>query len=564
MTTKISKTTRLSYAQRATDYCRRVVAGEVLASKWIKLACKRHLDDLQKAHSRWHFDPKRANRVCAYIESHPHEKGAKQGQPFLLEDWQVWVVSSIFGWVDDEGTRKYREAILLVPRGQGKSPLAALIALWMTFFDGEPGAETLTAATTEKQAKEIFGPAQFFVREVPAYKRLGIEAAAKSIYQTSTRAKFHAVIGKAKYGSAPHCCCMDEAHQLPDSQQYDNFRTGLAKRRNSLLLTVTTAGIAAAENPAYQLQLDAQKILEGSVENDRFFAAIYCADPEVDWTSLEALQMACPNLGISIDTEALQLDQKEAVRNPARQNAFRAMHLNQWMTGSSSWLNMQTFNACADQALKIEDFADDSCWLGLDTASHLDLASVGIVFKRLIDGKVHYYCFSRNYLPEAQVNQPENQHYQRWAREGHLFATDGNSIDFGLIESDLIDLVKNLKVEMLCFDPAHGGTGTVQRVMAETDVPVQETPQRALTISPAMRELEAAIADGRFHFTGDPVMRWCFSNIVTRETVNGLYKMPEKQRPENKIDAAMAIFFAVGRALLIPIEDTWAFDPFTV
>jgi len=189
------------------------------------------------------------------MERHPHEKGAKQGQPFLLENWQIWLVCSIFGWTDETGTRKYREALLLCPRGQGKSPLAALIAIWMTFFDGEKGAETLTAATTEKQAKEVFGPAQHFIREVPAYKKLGITAAAKSIFNTTTRAKFHAVIGKAKYGSAPYCCIMDEAHQLPDSQQYDNFRTGLAKRRNSLLLTVTTAGVSSTENPAYQLHL---------------------------------------------------------------------------------------------------------------------------------------------------------------------------------------------------------------------------------------------------------------------------------------------------------------------
>lgn len=554
-----------SYAQRAIDYARRIVNKKIPASKWIRLACQVTLDDLKKTDSRWHYDAQRGNRVCVWIEQHPHEKGPKQGQPFLLEDWQIWIICSIFCWVDSEGTRKYREAFLLIPRGQGKSPLAAFIALWMTFFDGEKGAETLTAATTEKQAREVFGPAQFFIRELPIYKQLGIIAAAKSIYNTSTRAKFHAIIGKAKYGSAPYCCIMDEAHQLPDSQQYDNFRTGLAKRRNSLLLTVTTAGVAAAQNPAYQLQEDCQKILEGSIDNDRIFPALYTADPEVDWTSLLALQMACPNLGISIDAESLQLDQKEATRNPARQNGFRAMHLNQWMTGASSWMNMQVLKACVDPALSLDDFLDDECWLAFDSASKIDLAAMVLLFRRVIDGKHHYYCFTRSYLPEAQVNLPQNQHYKGWVIGGYLNKTNGSAIDFALIEADALEWLGRFKVQEVNFDPAHGGFGLVQRLNEATGITQVETLQRITTVSPAMKEFEAVVADGRFHFAPDPVLTWCVSNIKTSETANGLYRMPEHQ-PENKIDTAMATFFALSRAMLEPVkeENTWAFQPFII
>lgn len=543
-------TTKPTYSERAHRYARRVSDGSILASKWIRFACARHLDDLTKTKSRWKYDASKADKVCRFIEQHPHEKGPKQGQPFLLEDWQCWIICSIFGWVDATGLRKYREAFLLIPRGQGKSPLAALIALWMTFFDGERGAETLTAATTEKQAKEVFGPAQHFVREVPAYKSMGITAAAKSIYCASRNAKFHAVIGKAKYGSSPYCCIMDEAHQLPDSQQYDNFHTGLAKRRNSLLLTVTTAGVAAAENPAYQLQQDCQKILDGSIDNDRIFAAIFCADPDVDWTSLEALQMSCPNLGVSIDTESLRLDQAEATRNPARQNGFRAMHLNQWMSASAAWMDMVAWGKCLDPTLTDDSIKHLPCWIGSDLASKLDLSACIRLYRDDSQGdRPHYYVLTRTYLPSARINEPQNAHYQRWAKQGYLTSTSGSSIDYSVIEADALQDIDTYQVRELAYDARYADQWS-QRVSDLSGVTRIETPPSPSILSPPMKELEAAVADGRLHHDGNPVLTWCLSNLTTRETPAGNYQMPDKERPESKIDAAIALLLAMSRAMV--------------
>jgi len=294
------------------------------------------MNDLECKDSRWHFDEVRANRICAFAERYRHEKGELQGQCLVLQDWQCFILSQIFGWVDSDDIRKYREALLLIPRGQGKSPLAAIIAVWMAFFDGERGAEVYTAATTEKQALEVFRPARAFIEQEPAFARLGIIAAAKSIYQTSTRSRFSPVIGKSKYGGAPYCAIMDEAHQLPDTELYDSFKTGCNKRKNSLLVTISTAGVSSTENPCYQLQQDGQKVLEGVISNDRLLVIIHCADDTVEWSSRDAVRMANPNLGISNDEEAVFLDHDEAIRNPAKQNVFRAMHLNQWSTAAMS------------------------------------------------------------------------------------------------------------------------------------------------------------------------------------------------------------------------------------
>jgi phage terminase large subunit-like protein len=506
------------------------------------------LDDLKKVDCRWYFNADKANRVCQFIESLTLDNG----EPFRLSDWQIWIVASLVGWMDEVGTRKYIEALVLVPKGNGKSPMAAALGCWFAFLDGRRKAEVCCGAMSLAQALEVFTPAKNFVESAQrAFNRLGVTAQKKSIFSRDG-SKFTPVISKGRHGARNYLAILDELHQAISADLYGTLKTGCNKTPNSLMLTISTAGVASTENPCYQLQVKAQKALDGSLPDDRFFAAIYCADDSVEWSSDEALQMANPNLGISNDAEKLRLAIESALRNPGEQNNTKAMHLNIWSTAASAWLNMAWFNACEDASLKIEDFKDCICWLALDASSTLDLTSIAILFKKEIDGKDHYYAFSRNYLPEAQIKKPENTHYQRWQKQGYLTATGGNAIDISFLEQELIGLVQTFNVECLCADSAHGGYAAAQKAQMETGVEHVLVPQRAMSISPAMRAVESAIADGRFHVAPNPVLTWCFSNVVTHEGPNSIYRMPDKERPENKIDSAMATFFAMSRAMLIP------------
>jgi phage terminase large subunit-like protein len=525
------------------------------------MAAHRHLDDLARIDSRWHFDSKKVEKVCIFIESLTLDSG----NPFRLQDFQVWIVANLMGWVDDAGLRKYIEALIIISKGNGKSPLAGALALWFAFFDGKRKSEVYCGATSLNQALEIHKYARDFVDAQKAFARMGVTAQKMSIYSTKGDV-FKPVIGRGKHGPKPYLAILDELHQAISPDLYDTLRTGCNKVVNSLLLTVSTAGDLVENNPCYQLQQQAQKALDGSLPNDRLFAALYVADDSVEWTSPEALRMSNPNLGISNDAEKIRLAQEEATRNPAKQGTFKAMHLGIWTNTTSQWMNMQAWNKCADSSLTPESLADAPCWLGIDTSSKLDLSSIVKLFRRDIDGKTHYYAFAHNYLPETQVNLPENQHYQRWAIEGWLTPTDGSAIDFAKLEEDALEDIRSHNVEAVCFDPAHGGLGLVQRLVEATNVTQVETPQRVVVISPAMKELEACIADGRFHFDGDPVMTWCASNIQTKETANGLYRMPDKDQPENKIDTAMALLFALSQAMVSPVKDTstWAFEPFII
>lgn len=552
-------TNKPTYSQRAHDYCRRVVSGEQIASKWVTLACQRHLDDLKLTDSRWHFDATIANRVCAFIETH----NLQSGDPFVLQDFQVWLVTSLTAWIDEAGTRKYIEALILIAKGNGKSPLIACLALWFAFFDGAKNAEVYCGATSLNQALEVFTPALSFIESrASAYAKLGVTTQKKSIFSRSG-ARFQPVIGRGKHGPKPRLAILDELHQAITSDLYGTFKTGCNKTPNSLLLTISTAGVSSLESTCYQLQLRAQKALDGSLPDDRLFVAIYAADETVDWTSEEALLMANPNLGISNDAEKIRLAIQQAMRSPAEANNVKAMHLNQWSTAASAWMNMQAWNKCSDPALTAESIKHLRCWLGSDLASKLDLSACVRIFRDDSQGdKPHYYALTRTYLPEERVNAPENTNYQKWSNLGHLTATSGSSIDYSVIESDALSDIGAYQVQELAYDARYADQWS-QRVSETSGITRVETPPSPGVLSPAMKELEAAVYDGRFHHDGHPVLTWCMSNVLTRETSAGNYTMPEKERPENKIDAAVAAFIAMSRAMVAtPVKKKASFKPF--
>jgi len=548
---------QLDYASRATRYALAVATGSISASKWVRLQCQIHLDDLEKS-ERWVFDAAWANFACEMGSKYKHEKGVKQGERIVFEDAQIFIIASIFGWVDREtGVRKYREAFILMPRGSGKSPLAAIIGVIMAFFAGEPGAEVYCGANSMRQAMEVFRPAKSMIDQEPKFReRFGIETSARSIYQLKTRSRFIPLCKKPGDGASVWCAILDEYHEALNADLYDTYKTGATKRPGSLIFVISTAGIGGTDNSCYALQQEAQTVLEGTLPNERWFVLIHCADESVEWTTPEALQMAQPMLGISNDREAIELDIQAAIRNPAKANIVKAKFLNIWAGGSGNWMNMVFWRACFDQELK--DKGEDlvkhlPCWIGSDLASKLDLSACIRLYRDDTQGlKPHYYALTRVYLPEERVNESQNQHYQNWAKNGFLTATRGSSIDYSVLEADAVGDVLRNDVRQLAYDARYADQWS-QRVEEISGVTRVEMPPSPAILSPAMKELEAAVYDGRFHHDGHPVLAWCVSNVVTSESGAGNYRMPDKRKPESKIDAAIALILAQYPAMLAEV-----------
>lgn len=552
------------YAAIATDYAQRVVDGKVPACKWVRLACARHLRDIERAAAGWLYawnpelvDAKGkkylpANRICAFAERMPHIKGdwAGRGERIRLEPWQVFVLAVIFGWIHT-GTlkRRFRQADLFVPRKNAKSTIAAIIGNYMLAADGEFGAEVYSGATSQKQALEVFRPAQLMAASKPGAEfraYYGVTVSASNLAVVETNSKFEPVIGKPGDGASPSCAIVDEYHEHNTSELYDTMKTGMGARSQPLLLVITTAGNNIG-GPCYTHQVELQKILEGVAENEQRFGIIFGIDAEDDWTKPEALVKANPNFGVSISADSLLADQLEAIQDPRKQAIFKTKHLDVWVNAASPWLNLESLQRAGDATLREEDFRGEQCWDGLDLASKIDIASKAKIFRREVDGQWHYYVFTRNWLPEATVQKPENGHYQAWVAEGYLVQTPGNMINLKQIQEDVEADSELHVVAEIAMDA--WGSREIAPSLQEGGYTVIDIPMTTRNLSEPMKLIAALVDAGRFHHDGNKATMWMFSNVEVFEDRNANI-FPRKGSAEKKIDAAVATILAMGRAML--------------
>ena len=545
-----------SFADIASQYAVDAVSGDILACKWVKLACQRHLNDLTAAQSAsypYRFDEALANRPCVFIEGLPHVKGhwAAEHEDIRLEPWQCFILCSLFGWVKKvDGLRRFRIAYVCVPRKNGKSILAAGIGDFMFCADGEWGSEVYSGATTEKQAWEVFRPARLMVKNTPdLVSAFGVTVVAKSIFIEADSSRFEPVIGKPGDGASPHCAIIDEYHEHDSDSMLDTMRTGMGARKQPLLLVITTAGTNLA-GPCKAMEADVEKVLAGSVARDELFGLIYSIDSGMDWTSEEALAMANPNLGVSVFDDFLRSEQRNAVLDARKQDVFKNKHLNVWGGANQAFINIHKWNELADASMNAEDFKGTACVIGVDLSSKIDLTARVVIFKRFVENKDHYYVFTRFYLPEDRVKRPEFQHYRGWQHLGFLMMCPGSRISHEQITDDTVLDVERFQAREVCCDP-WGAEAFLEAIEKRTRAKPVEIPQKVQYLSEPMKQLEALIADGCIHHDGNPVMTWTMGNLVAHEDKNeNLF--PNKERSENKIDGAVALITGLARAVVIP------------
>lgn len=534
---------------RANKYVRDVLAGRVVACDLVRRAAQRHADDLKRDFD-YVFDKGLAERACMFIEAMPHTKGrwAQKRETIELQPWQCFLVASIFGWVHrDTRRRRFREAYIEVPRKSGKSIIAAAIGLYMFVGDGEYGAEVYAGATSERQAWEVFRPARQMVQRTQEMRRgFGIDVNAKTMVKSEDLSRFEPVIGNPGDGASPSCAIIDEFHEHQNSNLYDTMVTGMGARDEPLVLIITTAG-SDVGGPCYQKRTECRQLLEGVHDDDRTFALIYTLDDGDDWTSDEALMKANPNYGVSVSAEFLRMQIDRAKLSPVKQSAIKTKHLNVWVGAREAWLNMETWRRAADESLKREDFADCPSVLAIDLASKIDVAALAHVFCRTVGGKQHFYIFPTFYLPEDALSAAKNaQRYLGWSNAGCLNLLDGEEIDFGRVQEDIIELTHTYRIDEVIYDPWQA-TQLAQNLAADGANTV-EFRNIVSNMSPAMKELEAALMSGRLHHDGNPAMTWMASNVVAKpDAKDNIF--PRKEVSESKIDGIVAAIMAIGRAV---------------
>lgn len=540
------------YVAIAKEYMSGVLDGSVPACSFVKQAVQRQLNDLRRWGAEggdYYFDEKEASRPCWFIENLTHTKGELAGRAIHLEPWQCFLLTTLFGWKAKAGNRRFRSAYVEVARGNGKSTLLSGIGLFCLCADHEPGAEVYSFATTREQAKIVFGDAQTMARGNRALQEAyGLEVTAHALYVPATNSTFQAksAEGSTLDGLNTHLAIIDELHAHKKRDVFDVVETSLGKRRNSLMVSITTAGVDRT-GICYEQRTLVTKILSGSLQDESYFGIIYTLDPDDDWKSDEALAKANPNWGVSVRPEVIRALQAKAIATPSAENNFKTKHLDVWCNADVGWMDMKAWDACVDESLDESDFDGEPCWLGLDLASTSDMTAKVKIFQRKIDGSSHYYLFGDYWLPRTAIERGVNSQYQGWEYLGYLHVCEGPVTDFAEIRDSILEDCGRYSVQSVAYDPFQAVQ--LSKELSDDGVPMVLCKQTVANLSDPMKQFQALVLDHRLHFNGDPVLTWMVSNVVCHVDVKeNIY--PRKDAPENKIDGVVAGIMALSRALL--------------
>jgi phage terminase large subunit-like protein len=538
-----------------------IVAGKIVAGKWTRLACARQQRDLQRAETdpAWPYvwQPDAVAAVCRFIERLPHVEGLWATPTITLEPAQIFLLACLFGWRHRADPRRRRFTMLYWEMGRkgAKSTLMAAIALYHLLEEGEAGPQVICGATTGDQARIVFTIAAKMVQRSPWLRKRGLAAWKFSI--TSADGSMKPINAKASTqdGLNPSCIILDESH-AQTFELHDVLKSAQGARANPLLLCPTTAGYDLL-SVGYALRTTLTKVLEGVFAAEHFFGVIYALDAGDDWRDARVWIKANPLLGIAPRLDAVERHCLDAQQTPGSEAEFRVKVCSEWQNAASTWLSMTQWDACADPALRLDQFLGQPCWIGGDLAQLDDLAAVALVFPR----DDHLVAFVRCYLPADVVADraravPE---YRIWKEHGELVITEGTMIDYARIEDDLRTWCQLYDVRDICFDQY--GSVHLTGNLFNAGLPARMEPKNAKTFTPPTRELETRVRHGRFRHDGNTCLRWQASNVVVDRRIDDSL-LPKKDAPEspNKIDAIDALLLAVGgwlRAAAVP-ETTYS------
>jgi phage terminase large subunit-like protein len=540
------------YIKLSNTYIKDVLSGKIPACQYVKHACERQKNDLKRKDLPYKFDKTRAEKVCKFIEVLPHIKGIWAGKPITLEPWQIFLLTTVFGWVDKEGRRRFKTAYTEVPRKNAKSTLSSGVALYLLTADGEGGPEVYSAATTRDQAKIVWEDAKRMVdRCAPLREYFGVQTSAHSVFVPGNAGVLKALArdqGGNLDGLNIHGAIVDELHAHKTREVWDVLETATGARSQPLIWGITTAGFNRT-GICYEQRAYTIKLLDKVHVDEEYFGIIYTIDDTDDWADPKSWAKANPNWGVSVSPDDIARKARKAMEMAAATNNFLTKHLNVWVNADTAWMDMRAWDACADHTLKLEDFIGQPCYIGCDLATKNDVAAALFLFPK--DGL--FYVFGKYYLNEDAAEGGRNSHYQGWNRQGLFTLTPGNVTDFDYIEEDLEEIARHHTVEKMGIDP-YQAIQLINRLRAK-GVPVEEYQQQVRYMSEPMKQLEALVRSGKLRHNGDPVLTWMISNVVCHmDAKENIY--PRKEFNENKIDGAVALIIALGEYMTTQEDDS--------
>lgn len=495
------------------------------------------------------YNQDKAQRAYDFISELRHTKGEWAGKQWQWIPWQVELVNTLFGTVDEKGYRQYRTAYVEIPKKQGKSEIGAAIALYLLAGDQEFGAEVYSAAADREQASIVFNIAASMVGQNEVLnKTLKVLHSTKRIVHYTKNSYYHALSSESytKHGYNIHGCIFDELHIQPNRFLFDVLKDGAGDaRQQPLMFIITTAGVYDVNSIGWEVHKYAKDIKDGIIDDPRFLSIIYSLDEKEDWEDEENWRKVNPSIGFTMEIDKLRDAYKEAKHIPAKQNNFRRLRLNQWTAQITRWMDAEYWNKC-NTPVNLEELQGQQCWAGLDLASSIDIAAFVLVFPR---DEGFYDILSFFWIPEEAMEIRSKQDkvpYPLWVNEGYIFATPGNVIDYEFIEDKIDKLNEIYNIRGIAYD--RWGAVEISQKLDKMGFVINPFGQGWKSMSPPTKALQKLVMEGKIRHGDNPVLNWMFNNIMVKTDPAENIKI-DKAKSTEKVDGMVALVMGLDGAL---------------
>lgn len=507
------------------------------------------------------YNETKAKHTINFINNLKHTKGQWRGVPFELLPWQDKIIRDVFGTLKENGCRQYNTAYVEIPKKMGKSELAAAVALYMTCGDGEWGAEVYGCAADRQQASIVFDVAVEMVDQCPALKkRIKPIMSVKRLVYKPTNSYYQVLSSEAftKHGLNVHGVVFDELHAQPSRDLYDVMTKGSGDARTQpLFFLITTAG-TDRNSICWEVHQKAEDIIVGRKNDPTFYPVIYGIPDDADWSNEANWQKVNPSLGITVDIEKVRNAFMSAKDNPAEENLFRQLRLNQWVKQSTRWMPMDKWDDC-DETIDISLLRGRECYAGLDLSTTLDLTAFVLVFPPMRVGE-KYIILPYFWIPENNQRQRvlrDHVPYDVWEKQGHIRTTSGNVVDYRKIEADIKEIASQFVIKEIAYD-RYNATQIIMNLQDEglTMIPFG---QGFKDMSPPTKQIFTLVLKNEIIHNNHPVLRWNFDNVYVEIDAAENIK-PSKKHSTERIDGAVATVMALDRSIRNEGQKTSVYD----
>ncbi|PTI80961.1 terminase large subunit [Staphylococcus xylosus] len=519
-----------------TWYAQQVVRGNVTANEYVRKECQRHLNYLKNDNHRWDFDEEKGHKPIRFIEKFCKPSKGEYGQ-LILQPWQHFIIGSLFGWVDKQTRlRRFKEGVVFVGRKNGKTTLISGLTTYSASEDGEPGADVVLLANGMKQARLLFDESTKMIKASPKLNK-NFRPRRDAIYYDKTNSKIEpqAADSEKLDGLNTHIGVFDEIHEYKDYKLISVIKNSRQSRKQPLLVYITTAGYQL-DGPLVDMVAAGEDTLNGVVEDERTFYFLASSDKEDDLDNPENWAKANPNLGVSIDLETMKEDWEKAKRVPAERGDFITKRFNIFANDDEmSFLNYETLKK-NNKVIDLEELKGKPCTIGYDLSETQDFTAACATFA-LDDGNIA--VISHSWVPEERVKYAnEKIPFREWQEEGYLTITPGQYVDYQQVYDWITEMNQYYPVEKITYDRANAFK--LNQELKNYGFETEETRQGAITLSPALKDLNELFLDGKVIFNNNPMMRWYINNVQLTKDRNDNW-LPTKQNRYRKIDGFAAL-----------------------